>query len=204
MAPNSRISLTDTPLYRLTNTLARWAAVSCLWLVCSLPLLTLGAATKAALAVFTPAEDSGTVKKFFRAFRNGFLRITGLWLLIALLELLLGMDILFYRQLSRQGGAILAGIVLLLGNFLLNFQRFACFCAEGAEPGFRALLKRTAATMAVCLPAVGIATAMDLAAATALIKVPYLLFLIVILPGLFADIHSRLIRSFLSRCSDGQ
>lgn len=90
-------NLADTPLYRLTAALSRWFMVSILWLVCSLPIVTLGAATKASLAVFTPEEcaQTGTTQKFFRAFRDGFGRATVLWLLTLALMVLLGLDVLF-------------------------------------------------------------------------------------------------------------
>jgi len=196
-------SLADTPLYRLTAALSRWFIVSVLWLACSLPIVTLGAATKAALAVFTPEEgmEAGTTRKFFRAFRDGFGRVTVLWLLTLALMVLLGLDELFYRHLSGGSGAVLTGIVLLLGNLLLNFFRFGCFCAAEAPVGFGALLRKSGLTMLACLPVVGIFAAMDLFLFATLVNIPYLLFLIVILPGLLASIHSRLIRSFRDRAA---
>lgn len=196
-------NLADTPLYRLTAALSRWFVVSVLWLVCSLPIVTLGAATKASLAVFTPEEDveTGTAQKFFRAFREGFGRVTVLWLLTLTLMVLLGLDVLFYRHLSGGSGAVLTGIVLLLGNLLLNFFRFGCFCAAETPVGFGTLLRKAGQTVLGCLPVVGIFTAMDLFLFVTLVNIPYLLSLIVILPGLLACAHSRLIRSFRDRAT---
>lgn len=196
-------NLADTPLYRLTAALSRWFVVSVLWLVCSLPIVTLGAATKASLAVFTPEEDveTGTAQKFFRAFREGFGRVTVLWLLTLTLLVLLGLDVLFYRHLSGGSGAVLTGIALLLGNLLLNFFRFGCFCAAETPACFGALLRKAGLIMLGCLPVVGIFTAMDLFLFVTLVNIPYLLFLIVILPGLLACAHSRLIRSFRDRAT---
>ena len=196
-------NLADTPLYRLTAALSRWFVVSILWLVCSLPIVTLGAATKASLAVFTPEEcaQTGTTQKFFRAFRDGFGRATVLWLLTLALMVLLGLDVLFYRHLSGGSGAVLTGIVLLLGNLLLNFFRFGCFCAAETPVGFGTLLRKAGLTMLGCLPVVSIFAAMDLFLFVTLVNIPYLLFLIVILPGLLAYAHSRLIRGFRDRAT---
>lgn len=196
-------NLADTPLYRLTAALSRWFVVSILWLVCSLPIVTLGAATKASLAVFTPEEcaQTGTTQKFFRAFRDGFGRATVLWLLTLALMVLLGLDVLFYRHLSSGSGAVLTGIVLLLGNLLLNFFRFGCFCAAETPVGFGTLLRKAGLTMLGCLPVVSIFAAMDLFLFVTLVNIPYLLFLIVILPGLLAYAHSRLIRGFRDRAT---
>lgn len=196
-------NLADTPLYRLTAALSRWFVVSILWLVCSLPIVTLGAATKASLAVFTLEEcaQTGTTQKFFRAFRDGFGRVTVLWLLTLALMVLLGLDVLFYRHLSGGSGAVLTGIVLLLGNLLLNFFRFGCFCAAETPVGFGTLLRKAGLTMLGCLPVVSIFAAMDLFLFVTLVNIPYLLFLIVILPGLLAYAHSRLIRGFRDRAT---
>ena len=203
MAQIPQKSLTDTPLYRLTAALSRWFAVSVLWLVCSIPIVTLGASTKAALAVFLPekAPDKGTAGTFFQAFRSGFLRITTVWLLTLVLMALLGLDVLFYRQLSDGSGAVLTGTVLLLGTLLLNFFRLCCFCAENAEAGLIPLFRNALQTGLRCLPVIGIFTAMDLAVFVTLVNVPYLLFLLILLPGLFAGIHARLICGFLNRCA---
>lgn len=205
MDKTPQISLTDTPLYRLTDALSRWFLVSILWLVCSLPLVTVGASTKATLMVFGSGEGDDSIgRRFFRGFRTGFFRITGLWLAGGVLEALLWLDALFYRQIFGNDSGILTGMVMIIGFFLLNFFRFICYCAGNTGGSVVALFKKAVWTMLICLPAVGIMAAMDLVAVTALVRIPGLLFLIILLPGFFADMHSRLISSFVARAVDGQ
>ena len=77
MAENPRTSLTDTTIYRVTNSISRWFAVSMLWLLCSLPIVTMGAATTAAMAAFLKPEGGSLqdlVRGIFAAFGNGFPR----------------------------------------------------------------------------------------------------------------------------------
>ena len=84
MAENPRTSLTDTPLYRMTSSISRWFAVSMLWILCSLPIVTMGAATAAAMETSLNPEGvspQGLVKGYFGSFRKNFSRATGLWLL---------------------------------------------------------------------------------------------------------------------------
>lgn len=204
MADNLRQSLTDTPLYRMTSVLARWVVVSVLWLVCSLPLVTLGASTAAALGVFSDGEEkAGLTGSFFRRLRGAFFPATALWLLVLAVAGLLVLDVCFYRQLTSGGSWILLGVVLLLGNLLLGFFRFGCFCiVSGEKTGFRELLKKATLTMGACLPVLAIMTAMDLSVFATLVRLPYLLVTLAILPGVFANVHSRLIRGFLRRYSD--
>lgn len=203
MAKNQSTPLTDTPAYKLTNAIYRWFAVSMLWALCSLPLITLGAATAAAMGEFSDpenAEGHPLVRDYFRRFRQCFPAATALWLLALALGGLLFLDVTFYRQFTGSTGWFLPALAAVLGNLLLGLFRFGCYCTlSGETGGIRALVKRTCITLVLCLPIWAVMAAMDLALVTTLIQIPYLLFLLVLLPGCFADIHCRLIRAFLRR-----
>lgn len=195
--------LTDTPAYKLTNAIYRWFAVSALWLLCSLPVLTAGAATAAAMGEFSDPENyygHKLVRDYFRRFRACFLPATLLWLMALVLAILLILDVTFYQQFTGSTGWILPALALVLGNLVLDFFRFGCYSAAVTEnTGFRQLLKDTGRTAVLCLPIFAIMAAMDLALLTTFVQIPYLLFLLVLLPGFCADIHCRLIRAFLRR-----
>lgn len=203
MAQNPRTSITDTPLYRMTNGIYRWFAVSMLWLLCSLPLVTMGAATVAALKEFSAPENSGPHKlagDYFRCFRKCLPRATALWLLTLALAGLLALDAAFYRQMLPGASWLLPGAAVILGNLLLGLARFGCFViAVGKPGGFRDLLKQAAKTMVLCLPVWAVMVALDLVVVTTLTRIPYLCVSLVILPGLYANMHCRLIQSFLRR-----
>lgn len=72
------------------------AAISLLWLICSLPLVTMGAAT-AAVFQFTlhqvNDEEGYVIKSFFKAFRQNFRQATILWLLMAAAGSFLAVDL---------------------------------------------------------------------------------------------------------------
>lgn len=203
MADNPRTSLTDTPLYRITSSISRWFAVSMLWLLCSLPIVTMGAATAAAMeASLSPegASPQGLVKGYFCSFRKHFFRATGLWLLTLAALALLALDAVFYRQLMKGLPWLLPAAAVILGNLLLGLFRFGCFamiCREST--GLKSLLKQAAGMMVLCLPVWAVMVALDLAAVTTLTRIPYLWVCLVILPGLYANIHCRLIQAFLRR-----
>lgn len=195
--------LTDTPAYKLTNAVYRWFVISLLWFFCSLPLITIGAASSAAMGEFSDPENHyghKLVRDYFRRFRDCFLRATGLWLLFLILLGLLMLDISFYQQLAGSTGWFLPAVAVILGNLLLGFVRFGCFAAvTGENCGFWGFLKHTGKMMLLCLPIWAVMVAIDLAAVTTLVRIPYLLFLLVLLPGLYADLHCKLIRIFLQR-----
>ena len=68
--------------------------VNLLWLLCSLPVFTIGASTCAMLSTLTAMkeeEDCGA-RAYFQAFRLHFGKATILWLLIAFFGLMLALD----------------------------------------------------------------------------------------------------------------
>ena len=203
MARNPSTPLTDTPVYKLTNAIYRWFMISLLWFVCSLPLITVGAASAAALGEFSDPENNGAhklIREYFSRFRDCFLRTTGMWLLFLFFLGLLVLDISFYQQLTGSTGWALPAAAVILGNLLLGFVRFGCFAAvTGESRGFRDFLKQSGKTMLLCLPVWAVMVAIDLAFVTTVVRIPYLLFLLVLLPGLYSDIHCRLIQMFLRR-----
>jgi len=76
----------DSKFMQFVDRLTDVFLLNLLWLVCSLPLVTLGAATAAvsrATLALVADEDEPVVRLFFRAFRANFWRATRLWLVQA-------------------------------------------------------------------------------------------------------------------------
>ena len=104
-----------------------------LWLLCSLPIVTLGASTTALYTVtlkMAKGEDVPVTRQFFRAFRENFRQSTVLWLILLAVGLCLAGDgyILVHLRASSTGtpaviwtlmlalviaAAVVYGIVLL-------------------------------------------------------------------------------------------
>jgi hypothetical protein len=102
-----------------------------------------------------------------------------------------------YEEVQRLLGRSLNNEEL---KILLGFVRFGCFTiASQEDTGFRSFLKHSGKTMLLCLPIWAVMVALDLAVITTLVRIPYLLFLLVLLPGLLSDIHCKLIQMFLRR-----
>ncbi len=126
-----------------------------LWLVTSLPVLTLGASSSAAYAVllrYVRDGDAPVAKTFFRSFRENFLQATALWLLAVLFGAVVFLD---WRLAGTMAGglqtlysflaillAVAVAVILTLaipiqayfqntlGNILKNAFAMA-FCAPG-------------------------------------------------------------------------
>lgn len=92
-----------------------------LWLICSLPVITAGAATTAMFGYtlkLTHDEEGYVVKTFFRGFRQNFLRATVLWLMILLAGGVLGLDFHLCRFLAAPG-SVKMGLRAALGSLAL-------------------------------------------------------------------------------------
>lgn len=78
----------DSKFMRAMSRLADLALLNICFLACCIPLVTIGAAQTALYTVLfrlgTEQEAAGTVKSFFRAFRENFRQGTALWLILLL------------------------------------------------------------------------------------------------------------------------
>ena len=90
-----------------------------LWFVCSLPIVTMGAATTALYAacfkIHKEQEGSSVALLFFKAFRDNFKQATVLWLIMLGIGLLLGGDfyILYHLRAGSTGAAAVFWTLLL-------------------------------------------------------------------------------------------
>lgn len=105
-----------------------------MWLVCSLPIFTLGASTSAAFSVagkMAAKEDHFVWKGFFTAFRRDFAIATRAWLPLALIAAVIVADYQIGLANSGQLGGVLIAAAAAMG--------FVWLCAFG---GCYALLGR--------------------------------------------------------------
>lgn len=89
-----------------------------LWLICSLPIVTIGAATTAlyyASLKLIREEENSVTRQFFRSFRENFRQATVLWLILLGVGLFLAGDgyILYHLRQSAEGSlAVLWTLIL--------------------------------------------------------------------------------------------
>jgi len=93
-------------LQRFTEILTDICILGILWLICSLPIVTIGAANTAMYTVFMARikqGDKDRVKPFFTAFKQNFRKATLLWLAIYPLMALFGVNSIYYLLGSDSG-----------------------------------------------------------------------------------------------------
>lgn len=161
--PNRKRSsnLLDNPFYRLMGTVGDLVILNVLWLLCSLPVVTAGAAALGLFAVvhkIAAGEDYRAAADFFKAFRRDFVQGTGCWLVL----LAGGCFAVLGLRAAGSAGTVLNGL-LAAASFLLGVGVCCCGCWGLAllarftyRRGLLALLDGARMTAANLLPTVGV------------------------------------------------
>lgn len=103
----------DNPFFRFMGKLGDLVILSVLWLLCCLPVVTIGASTTALFYVarkIAAEEDYQTAKDFFRAFRRNWKQATQVWLLLLASGALFLADLLIGLQTEGAQGNLFRGI----------------------------------------------------------------------------------------------
>ncbi len=95
----------ESKFSQLILALCQSCLLNLLWLVCSLPIFTIGASTTALYYVcikIIRGEEQYVIPMFFRSFRKNFRQATQLWLILLPIGVLLGVDgyILYHLRAS--------------------------------------------------------------------------------------------------------
>lgn len=121
----------DNPVWRFIGKLGDLILLNILWLICSIPIFTIGASTTAVYYVtlkLVRDEDDSTIKSFFRSFKNNFKQATAIWLILLAAGIVLGFDFWFFvsGQMAIGGAAKVvltagSGGLLLIYLFILTY-----------------------------------------------------------------------------------
>ena len=85
----------DNMIIRVLTRIFDFILLNILWVVCSIPIVTMGASTAALYSVMlkiTKNQDGYIIKDYFKAFCENFRQGTIVWMILALLGSLIGAD----------------------------------------------------------------------------------------------------------------
>ena len=100
-------------LYNWCGKIASLVTTNLLWILCSLPVFTAGAATKAMyfnLYALLKGEDC-SAGSFFRAFRENFPRVTVIWIVMLFAAVFLGIDYYLIAYMEFTGRMAVIGVI---------------------------------------------------------------------------------------------
>lgn len=144
----------DSPLMGALTSIGDCICLSVLWIVFSLPVVTVGASTT---ALYAAAYHSIRLKKgalwrtFWEAFRDNLKRSTLLWLVVLVILAILSMDVFVLRGIRQSGGAFggLYYIVLVLWCAALAWAVYVAAYAARFNGSVREVLKFALQLMAI-------------------------------------------------------
>lgn len=147
--------MSDSPVIAFLNKLTDLVLLNVIWLICSIPVVTIGASATAMYYVSITSirlGDGYVVRRFFKSFKENFRSITPVWLIMIICGVLFTGDLIFWNQVEGMIGKVMlivsAVIMILLSMIgLWVFPVFAKF-----EGNRRNLLKNAVAFAIGYLP----------------------------------------------------
>lgn len=99
----------DNPIWRFVGRLGDMILLNLLWIICSLPVFTIGASTTAlyyCTLKIVRNEDYGDIKMFFKSFRLNFRQATLIWVPMLFIAGILVFDFNFFGKVLAESGAL--------------------------------------------------------------------------------------------------
>lgn len=132
----------DSPLYRFASRLTDILILNLLWILCSIPIFTIGAATTAVYYVnlkMIKNEEVYIARSFFKSFKENFKQSTIMWLIFLFATIVLATDYYYLFQISEKSNIALKGITVLATILYL----FAILYAFPLQARYENPIKRT-------------------------------------------------------------
>lgn len=120
----------DNPLMRFLSKVADLLVLNLLFLVCSIPVFTIGASMTAMYYCFfkmKESEDGYLTRRFFKSFKENFRQATLMWLILLVLFVLFAIEFMMYRTVPGTSGSVVRAVILvgLIFWFLITVYSFA-------------------------------------------------------------------------------
>ncbi len=117
----------DGSIMKALGRIADLAILNLLWLICSLPVVTMGAATTALLSVtlkMVKNEESYIFRGYIKALKRNFKQSTIIWLVLLAVMIVLGTDYYIISHWDSQLKYLLLTVVILAGLILLFVELY--------------------------------------------------------------------------------
>ena len=118
-----RFNITDNVIVRALNKICDMVCLNVLWLICCIPIITIGASTTALYTIMLKMvknEEGYIFRGFFKAFKSNFKQSTIIWIILFLLGIVCWIDYRVAGVISGTAGFVLRSIFLLVGFVLLS------------------------------------------------------------------------------------
>lgn len=123
----------DGPVYKWGTRIADWLALSIVWALCSIPLITIGASTTALFYVTTrqvSRREGYVTRDFFKSFRQNFFRATLVYIILLIPVVLAVLNFSVLNPLTRQNQYVMVFQIVFLGELAGIAMYIFCLIAR--------------------------------------------------------------------------
>ena len=150
-----RFNWTDNVVMRALGKIGDMICLNVMWLICCIPIITIGASTTALYTVMlrmVKNEEGYIFRGFLKAFKSNFKQSTLIWLILLLLGIVWTVDFRVAGFMPGMAGIILSAIFLALGFILLSVTIYIFPLTARYENGIKATFKNALILTVAKLP----------------------------------------------------
>lgn len=150
-----RFNWTDNVVMRALGKIGDMICLNVMWLICCIPIITIGASTTALYTVMlrmVKNEEGYIFRGFLKAFKSNFKQSTLIWLILLLLGIVWTVDFRVAGFIPGMAGIILSAIFLALGFILLSVMIYIFPLTARYENGIKATFKNALILTVAKLP----------------------------------------------------
>lgn len=150
-----RFNMMDNVVVRALSKLGDMICLNVMWLICCIPIITIGASTTALYTVMLKLvknEEGYVFRGFLKAFKSNFKQSTIIWLIILILGIVWTVDFRVAGLMPGTAGLVLSAIFLALGFILLSVMLYIFPLTARYENSIKATFKNALILTVAKLP----------------------------------------------------
>lgn len=150
-----RFNWTDNVVIRALGKIGDMICLNVMWLICCIPIITIGASTTALYTVMlrmVKNEEGYIFRGFLKAFKSNFKQSTLIWLILLLLGIVWTVDFRVAGFIPGMAGIVLRTLFLALGFILLSVMIYIFPLTARYENGIKATFKNALILTVAKLP----------------------------------------------------
>ena len=150
-----RFNMMDNVVVRALSKLGDMICLNVMWLVCCIPVVTIGASTTALYTVMLKLvknEEGYVFRGFLKAFKTNFKQSTIIWLIVLALGIVWTVDFRMAGLMPGMAGIVMSAIFLALGFILLSVLLNIFPLTARYENGIKATFKNALILTVARLP----------------------------------------------------
>lgn len=150
-----RFNMMDNVVVRALSKLGDMICLNVMWLVCCIPVVTIGASTTALYTVMLKLvknEEGYVFRGFLKAFKTNFKQSTIIWLIVLALGIVWTVDFRMAGLMPGMAGIVMSAIFLALGFILLSVLLYIFPLTARYENGIKATFKNALILTVARLP----------------------------------------------------